>query len=116
MDEYNSVGGAKGTYTDSGNRRKKTVESKQTVEKIWLDELLTITSIFHEDSSRTEFDPDLVWNTLLQLMTKLSTGGIGTNDAIYESMEDTAERRLSEVVDAIQERKEVVGHDTDNEC
>ena len=29
-------------------------------------------------------------------------------------MEDTEERRLSEVVDAIQERKEVLGDDTDD--
>ena len=75
---------------------------------------MIITSIFHEESSRTEFDPDLVWNALSQLTTKLSHGGIGTNDDIDESMEDTEERRLSEVVDVIQERKEVLGHDTAN--
>ena len=114
MDEYNSVGGAEGTHTDSGNRRKKTVQSKRAVEKTWLDEILTITSIFHEDSSWTEFDPDLVWNVLSQLTTKLSTGGTGTNDDIDESMEDTEERQLSEEVDAIQERKEVLGHDNDD--
>jgi hypothetical protein len=114
MEEYNSISGAEGTHTDSGNRRKKTVQSKRTVEKIWLDELLTITSIFHKDSSRTEFDPDLVWNALLQLTTKLSTGGTATNDDIDESMGDTEERRLSVVVDAIQERKEVLGHDNDD--
>jgi hypothetical protein len=51
---------------------------------------------------------------LSQLTTKLSHGGTGTNDDIDESMEDSEERRLSEVVDAIQERKEVLGHDTDD--
>jgi hypothetical protein len=64
---------------------------KWTVEKIWIDELLTITSIFHEDLSQTEFDPDLVWNALSQLTTKLSHEGTGTNDDIEESMEDTEE-------------------------
>ena len=58
---------------------------------------------------------DLVWNALSQLTTKLSTGGTGTNDDIDESMEDTEERRLSEVVNAIQERKEMLGHNNNDE-
>jgi hypothetical protein len=37
---------------------------------------------------------------------KLSTGGTGTNDDIDESMEDTEERLLSEVVDASHSRTE----------
>ena len=109
-----------GSTVDPTDRKTRSMIPRRTKQKIMIDEILTISSICHENPERTDFDKELIWKSLEKMTTVYDNTTDGNSTIIneesrVEEQENIDERRCSEVCSLLQERVNVVSLDVNED-